>query len=238
MSVRRNALSLIWAAGCLVLMASWARPVSATSFLRQFELNLDGEIFAGPGPFPATVDVTGFDFATGLGMVQLTHADSPGAHSVLALFDHEIDAATNTFFNEVGGAVGEPDAGQSWEVDEPGFMLGDLPENFVSGALDGAVGVSVFGTTSFPDDVATGLGWEFDLGPGETASLHFLVDTIAPAGFHLVQSDPDSGETLYLSSTLAIIPEPSTGLLVGLGLLGLGAARRTHSPDRRSEKMT
>jgi hypothetical protein len=210
----------------LTLIAGWPGEAAATSLLRQFALSLDGLIVDTSGPLPAFVDLSGFDLATGLGVVQVEYNDSPGAHAVLAFFDHDIDAATNTFFNEIGGVVGTPVAGESWEVDEPGFVLGDLYENFVSATLDEAVGMSVHGTTTFPDDVALALGWQFDLAPGEAASLLFSVDTAMPPGFHLFHSDPDSGETLYVTSTLRVIPEPGTGVLIAGGLMVCCAARR------------
>jgi hypothetical protein len=151
-----------------------------------------------------------------------------GVHNILVFLDIEIDEAINTYFNEFGNVIGAPGAGLSWEIDEPGFVFGDIYNNFVAGALDNTNGVP----PGSPDDVSFALGRAFALAAGETATLNFRTSLTAPAGgFYLVQTDPDSASSVYFSSDLAIrgggpfIPEPGTLTLLGLGL-GLAAAAR------------
>ena len=191
---------------------------AATITLFQYDLNSGG----------GGTNLSGFDTSTGLGTIVVTVA-AAGNHSVLAFFDHEIDEATNTFFNEYGEAVGAPAAGQSWEIDEPGYVYGDIYANFLAGALDNANGVPA----SAPDDVSMALGWTFSLAADETAYIIFRVSEIAPSsGFFLIQTDPDSPAAIYLSSNLDIrggggqIPEPASMILLALGLLGVIALKK------------
>lgn len=187
-------------------------------------INLDG-IVHPLGAMPASVNTSAFDATTGLGQITVS-VTGAGAHNVLGFFDHEIDETVNTFFNEYGAMVGVPAAGQSWEIDEPGFVFGDIYTHLMAGALDNTNGVP----NTSPDDVSMALGWSFSLAADETATLRFKVGTQEPAGgFYLSQTDPDSQASIYLTSTLNIfqggpdIPEPAS---VALVLLGLGALAR------------
>ncbi|MCP4112053.1 MAG: PEP-CTERM sorting domain-containing protein, partial [Desulfobacteraceae bacterium] len=118
--------------------------------------------------------------------------------------------------------------GQSWEIDEPGYVSGDIIDNFTAGAFDNANSVDIM----FPDDVAMGMGWDFTLKAYEKAVITFLLGEEIPEGFYLAHTDPDSQETVYFSTTLGIsgdspaIPEPGTVLLLGTGLLGLAGIRK------------
>ncbi len=85
-----------------------------------------------------------------------------------------------------------------------------------------------------PDDVATAIGWDFSLGVNEFAEILFVVQEIAPTGgiFFLAQTDPADGVTgydsVYYYSTLDVkpVPEPSTIIMLGIGLTGLVAMRK------------
>lgn len=200
--------------------------------LWEYGFNIDGIVTADSAP--AGVDITNFDDVEGLGTIEAT-ITGQGSHYFGAFFDHDIDEIANTFDNEYGAAIGAPDAGQSWEIDEP--WNGDIVPNFNNSGLDNSNGVPA----GSENDVSMAMGWDFTLDTDETAVFDLVLSTIAPTtGFYLAHTDPDSPVTIYLSGTFLIeaddpviippgpsaIPEPSTVLLFGLGLLGFTRAGR------------
>jgi hypothetical protein len=202
-------------------LAVWAQAPAATIDLAEYAFNIDGIVTNGSAP--AGVNVAGFDTATGLGKISVA-LSSPGSHQVSLFVDHEIAQAFNTFFNEIGTSTGSAAAGQSWEIDEPGFVFGDIYANFVAGTLDNSIG------TTEPEDVSMALAWDFTIPAGETAIIEFyLSETLPAGGFYLTQSDSElPGAFVYFWSDLYIggIPEPNVLLLVGAALLALLETRR------------
>jgi len=247
--MRRTSYIPVVAALALSLGCSAAQ--AAVIDLYDWGFNLDGTTYlspatySGPGALPGNINAGAFGFSSGmgtgggLGTVTITITGA-GNHSVDAFFDHEIDEAVNTYFNEYGvtggGALA---AGQSYEIDEPGWVFGDIYDNFVASTLDNSNAVP----SGSEDDVSMALGWDFSLLAGETATIQFFLSSVAPNQFFLAHIDPDSDSAIYFSSTLVksggtvpdpSVPEPGTLLLMGAGLAGLaGASRRGQTPKAR-----
>jgi hypothetical protein len=210
-----------------LLVCFGASGASATVDLFEYAFNIDGAIsdITLGDPLPGGVNIGAFDEATGLGTITITLTGA-GSHYVAAFFDHEIDETLNTYFNEYGAVSGSPAPGQSWEIDEPGYVFGDIYANFVAGTLDNTNAVPA----SAPDDVSMAMGWDFTVAPGDTAQITLRLSATAPSGFYLQQTDPDSQYSIYYSGTLGEavvpVPEPGTLLLVVTGLAGLAGLRR------------
>lgn len=198
---------------CMVMVMT-ASLAQAYSTLTSMEVRENG----------STISPSGIDPSTGLGTISLTY-NTPGSYNVLAFLDHEIDLFETGFFPEYGTATGKPATGQSWEIDEPGYVFGDIYGNFLLGSLDNGNGV----LSTAPDDVSMALGWNFTLDPGYTALLKFIVTDVAPSSaFFLAQTDSPSGNSIYFYSTLTEqggptnpVPEPSTFVLLGSSLAGV-----------------
>ncbi|RLJ15765.1 hypothetical protein DJ030_18010 [bacterium endosymbiont of Escarpia laminata] len=215
--------------------------------LKDFGFNIEGTFSAAA--VPASVDVSGFDMLTGLGIVTATITGT-GDHFFGGWFDHEIDQASNSPFNETGWATGTLGADQYWEIDEPGWgsptngsagvpYIGDIYWNIENSApglsyLDNQVFYDWNDdqTLTPPDDVSMAMGWDFTLAVGEQAFIELVLMTDAPpvGGFYLTQADDTSPDQIFFSGSLTRssipAPEPSVLLLFGAGLLGLGSIRR------------
>ena len=221
--MKKNSLVLTLATVFAVFMnGAHAGPIE----LRDFGIHIDGTVTFPGDPLLAAVDSSGFDFLSGLGELSIT-LSGIGVHAVDFFVDHDLDESVNGFFNEVGLATGSASTGQSWEIDEPGFVFGDIFSNFLNSAFDNFSGVPA----GSPEDVSMGLGWDFSLMGDETAFISFIIGATLPTSdFFLTQLDPDSGTSIFFSSTLDIrgvttVPEPGTLWLLALGLISLRLTR-------------
>jgi hypothetical protein len=172
--------------------------------------------------------------ASGLGQIDFEFS-SPGNHALTAFFDFEFDRRSNTYFNEFGLAVGTPVSGQSWEIDEPGFVFGDIYDNVLFGSLANDNAIS----QGSEEDVSFALGWDFDLIAGETGYLSLFTNLAAPSDtFYLSHTDPEMGDSfsqrqsLYFWGELDIVAapvavsEPSAAFLLAMGIFSILVKRR------------
>jgi len=234
----------------LTLMFSSFSAQAAVIDLYQRVFNVNGTIYESgfypvgseplPGVFSGTLDTSGLGFLS-------TEITGAGDYSFVAMLDYEIDEVDNTFFNEYGSTGGTLAAGQTWEIDEPGWIFGDLYENVLDATLDNSNNVP----NGFNDDVSFALGWDFTLTEGQTATIDiFMSEALDTTGFYLAQNDAETGAnydeltTIFLWSDLSIVgapsstsntstsnisvPEPPVIVLMAIGLLGLIATRRRH----------
>jgi hypothetical protein len=221
-------------AGILLLTSAFATQAAPIDIFESC-VNVDGTVYdvsagCAAGAAPASVfDNIG---ANSLGSVSIVVLGA-GAHHVSLYVDAEIDEAINTFFNETGATGGAPPgAAQSWEIDEPGFVFGDIFTNFNNSALDNTDGIG-----AIADDVAMAMAWDFVLAADEQATVVFNLSDVMPgAGFWLRQSDPQSGIDYYMSSFVRVTkigggppggaPTPGTLVLLAAGLLLLAWKNR------------
>lgn len=220
---------------------SWATPV-----LYDWSIDVDGtqyqssDIYMAPAPEGDITGVNGFplfsatDTSTGelyegpvaAGTITLTFEPCyGGVHHVEGYFDVEIDSYSNTFWNEIGTDHETASGGVSGYASYHPSYFAYLDTNDPVGdpATD-------------PDDIVWVMDWNFTLGYEQDAILTYYLSKDEPqSDFYLSQSDADTGETVYLYSTLEIsdrvcpIPEPGTLLLVGIGIAGLVGLRRKKS---------
>ena len=216
---------------CLLLIVPLGLTRADVIGLYDWTFNIDGVMYEnfGSDPLPGTGTLDD----QGLGELTFNFTDA-GSHSFIAWFDYEIDEATNTYFNEFGVTGGVLAAGESWEIDEPGYLFGDILDNVLAGNLDNSNGVP----PTAPDDVSFALGWDFSLNPGETAQITLtLSDVLDVMGdqFYISQIDPEAGpdfdqtHAVYAWSSLArsvAVPEPASLLLMIIGLIVVAMMRR------------
>jgi len=176
--------------------------------------------------FTPTLSADGTDLTLAYSLTNGTGTVLTGARFFVFL-DAEIDEPLNTFFNEFATVTGTAAPGQSFEIDEPGFVFGDILTNILAGVLDGTNGVAA----GSPDDVSMALGFDLSLDPLAQATIRILLseDQSLLGTLALTQFDTDPGSptaiTLSGGATSAV-PLPATLVLVGTGVAVGAAARR------------
>jgi hypothetical protein len=177
--------------------------------------------------------------AQGFGSFSWTHTNrtlsSQTGLTFLVFVDADIDRELNTFFNEYGALVslsrppGAPAGAitaSGWEIDEPGFVFGDIYSHLLAGELDNTNAIPA----GVPDDVSLALAFTIgNLAPNAGITATFLISRTNVDG--LLHADPDSQLSFYFNgyiteSSLAdpddpIVPEPGTFLLLIGGLAAL-----------------
>ena len=202
----------------------------SSSSLEYTEIGYLQDDFTGSG---LTVEFQNNLDSENLGTVSWSFSNDTGSQLDNAWFfvflDAEIDQGLNTFFNEYGalssvtGLGAGDDAADSWEIDEPGYVFGDIYDNLLDGALDNSNNVPA----GLEDDVSLALG--FDLGSlvdGATVTGLFELSRLDIGG--LAHIDDHSEDTFYFNGTVQVdaggpasVPEPSIPLLMAAPLLFL-----------------
>lgn len=189
-------------------------------------------------PAGVTASFTSNLDAENLGSVTWSFANNTGSLLADAWFfvflDAEIDQATNTFFNESGALASVNGAGagdiyaDSWEIDEPGYLFGDIYDHLLAGYLDNSNGVPA----GAEDDVSLALGFNLgDLEEGAIVTAEMIFSRLNIGG--LTHADDDSAESLFFNGTAVVqgtapvqVPEPGIFIILLTGLLFVGLARR------------
>lgn len=153
--------------------------------------------------------------------------------------DAQIDVPVNTYFNETGQVIGSLGSGagdadpDSFEIDEPGYVFGNVFQNLLLGTLDNTNALPV----SSPDDVSLALGFQIGtLLPQQEATIRILLSEIQTSlgSFSLQHFDTEltskdvltvSGQSSVLNTSA--VPEPSSLFLSTIGaMVFLGFVRR------------
>jgi len=234
----QNKLLMVFAA-CSLSTQSMAAVIDIfefSSFINATELGStslrDTQIGPGSNEFGSagltTTFVNSLD-ADNFGTVSWSVSNTTGADLsnvwFSGFFDASIDELTNGFFNEQGSAAGlDLGAGSgdsladSWEIDEPGFLFGDIYTNLIDNMLDNSIGFSGL------DDVALALG--FNVGSllvNETLVATFDVSAVDNGG--LFQNDPTSNSGFYFTGSIekqaVAVTEPQSIALFVFGLIFL-----------------
>ncbi len=229
-------MKALWQTLVVALALAISHSPAATIELPEYNFNLNGSgtTYGIYGTTPAAIfNTSGFDFATGLGSLTINYKPGPaGNYFINAYFDHDVDLAINSSFNEFAGVLGSAPAGVSYQLDDP--FTGTIFANATAATNDLDNTNHVPTAAPAPNaccNVSLALGHAFILAVDETAVVTYTVGLTPPGGFALRLTDPDifdaagaaTPENLYLSSSLRIIPATGPPGIPEPGTFGLSA---------------
>ncbi len=223
----------------LALFALFASSASAEAVLSDWCFNINGDTAShcngGGGSPGGTFDTTLSPTANTLGSAMVTLGAGNNQYA-LAYMDYDLNFAAAGSFTDFGTVLGSAPVGITYELDDPNtsMIFGDFAGNMLMNTNNVATPLGVNDPNGPCCDVAWALGvGGIDVPTGQTATVTFVISSTDPGGFRLQQKNQYSGESIYLSESVKIggggggIPEPASVVLLGAGLAGLLAYRRT-----------
>ena len=239
MTLNKYSFAIVW----IVVMVCGI-PAEAQTVLNDWCLNVNGESTSACSSSPAlpgNVDASGFDQTlnaipgtpNSLGSITVTLGAGTGQF-LLAYMDYDLNFGSSGSFQDIASVHGTLPPGYAFELADP---AGSIFANFSGNTL---ANVNSVGTGSAPPlpccDVAWAIGISgLNVSAGSQAAVTFAVSSTAPTtGFYLQETNLQNGSSIYLTATVAAVPEPATAALLAVGLVPVFLLGRF----RRARKVT